>query len=63
MSLSFVVLMVCLVFMFRMAKPPCPSVSSVVRPYIIMFFLIENFTMAIALTDSRGRSMGSWCGL
>ncbi len=28
--------------------------------YIIIFFLIENFTMAIALTAASGRSMGSW---
>ncbi len=31
--------------------------------YIIIFFLIENFTIAIALIAASGTSIGSWCGL
>ena len=31
--------------------------------YIIMFFLMENLTIAIACMDVSGISIGSWCGL
>ena len=31
--------------------------------YIIMFFLMENLTIAIACMDVSGISIDSWCGL
>lgn len=52
-------------FSVCLLNDPCQELSYEISGdnaalYIIIFFLIENFTMAIALTAASGRSMGSW---
>ena len=52
-------------FSVYLLNNPCQELSYEISGdnaalYIIIFFLIENFTMAIALTAASGRSMGSW---
>lgn len=52
-------------FSVCLLNAPCQELSYEISGdnaalYIIIFFLIENFTMAIALTAASGRSMGSW---
>ena len=52
-------------FSVCLLNSPCQELSYEISGdnaalYIIIFFLIENFTMAIALTAASGRSMGSW---